>query len=174
MDTTAKRAKEIFLRFAGQIPKDQWEAHLEVACGNDEQLCRRVRALLRAHADPKSYLEPPAADVVLTTDNPTPVAERPGVTVGRYKLLQEIGEGGMGVVYMAEQREPVRRKVALKVIKPGMDTRAVVARFEAERQALALMDHPNVAHVLDAGATESGRPVLRDGAGARRSHHGVL
>ncbi len=88
------------------------------------------------------------------------IAERPGMTIGRYKLLQEIGEGGMGVVYMAEQREPVRRKVALKIIKPGMDTREVVARFEAERQALAMMDHPNIAHVLDGGATESGRPYF--------------
>ena len=80
--------------------------------------------------------------------------------IGRYKLLEEIGEGGMGVVYMAEQREPVRRKVALKVIKPGMDSRQVIARFEAERQALAMMDHPNIAHVLDAGGTESGRPYF--------------
>jgi serine/threonine protein kinase len=80
--------------------------------------------------------------------------------IGRYKLLEQIGEGGFGVVFLAEQREPVVRKVALKVIKLGMDTRAVVARFEAERQALAMMDHPNIAKVLDAGATESGRPYF--------------
>ena len=80
--------------------------------------------------------------------------------IGRYKLLQEIGEGGFGVVFMAEQREPVRRKVALKIIKPGMDTRQVIGRFEAERQALAMMDHPNIAHVFDGGATESGRPYF--------------
>ena len=86
-----------------------------------------------------------------------PIAEGPGTTIGRYKLLEEIAEGGMGVVYMAEQREPVRRKVALKIIKPGMDTREVIARFEAERQALAMMDHPNIAKVFDAGETESGR-----------------
>jgi tetratricopeptide (TPR) repeat protein len=90
----------------------------------------------------------------------TPAAERVGAVIGRYKLLERIGEGGFGVVYMAEQQHPVRRKVALKVIKPGMDTRQVVARFEAERQALALMDHPNIARVLDAGATESGRPYF--------------
>ena len=90
----------------------------------------------------------------------SPIAERPGAMVGRYKLLEEIGEGGMGAVYLAEQREPVRRKVALKIIKPGMDTKEVVARFEAERQALALMDHPNIAHVLDGGATDSGRPYF--------------
>ena len=89
-----------------------------------------------------------------------PIAEGPGQTIGPYKLLEEIGEGGMGVVYMAEQREPVRRRVALKIIKPGMDTREVIARFEAERQALALMDHPNIAKVLDAGATDSGRPYF--------------
>ena len=88
------------------------------------------------------------------------VAEGPGTVIGRYKLLQQIGEGGFGVVFMAEQQEPVRRKVALKVIKPGMDTKEVIARFEAERQALALMDHPNIARVFDAGATESGRPYF--------------
>src|SRR5690242_15061859 len=90
------------------------------------------------------------------TTKVTPAMERPGERIGRYKLLQQIGEGGMGVVYMAEQEEPVVRKVALKIIKLGMDTRQVVARFEAERQALALMDHPNIAKALDAGATESG------------------
>jgi serine/threonine protein kinase len=86
--------------------------------------------------------------------------ERPGTIIGRYKLLEQIGEGGFGVVFMAEQQEPVRRKIALKVIKLGMDTRQVIARFEAERQALALMDHPNIAKVLDAGATASGRPFF--------------
>src|SRR5207244_1437833 len=88
------------------------------------------------------------------------VTEKPGDRIGRYKLLQEIGEGGCGVVYMAEQQEPLKRRVALKVIKPGMDTRQVLARFEAERQALALMDHPNIAKVFDAGATEAGRPYF--------------
>src|SRR5262245_55232098 len=89
-----------------------------------------------------------------------PLTEKPGDRIGRYRLLQEIGRGGCGVVYMAEQKEPVRRRVALKVIKLGMDTRQVVARFEAERQALALMDHPNIAKVLDAGATDTGRPYF--------------
>ncbi len=99
---------------------------------------------------------------------------KPGTLIGPYKLLQQIGEGGMGVVFMAEQHEPVRRKVALKIIKPGMDTRQVIARFEAERQALAMMDHPNIARVLDAGTTDSGPAVLRDGAGQRRPDHRVL
>ena len=89
-----------------------------------------------------------------------PITEKPGTQIGPYKLLQQLGEGGMGVVYMAEQKEPVKRRVALKIIKPGMDTRQVIARFEAERQALAMMDHPNIAKVLDAGATESGRPYF--------------
>ena len=89
-----------------------------------------------------------------------PLTEGPGVVIGRYKLLQRIGEGGYGVVYMAEQQEPIRRKVALKIIKLGMDTKQVIARFEAERQALALMEHPNIAKVLDAGATETGRPYF--------------
>src|SRR5882762_1846437 len=89
------------------------------------------------------------------------VTEKPGDWIGRYRILQEIGEGGCGVVYMAEQEQPVRRRVALKVIKLGMDTKSVVARFEAERQALALMDHPNIAKVLDAGATDSPHNVAQ-------------
>jgi serine/threonine protein kinase len=88
------------------------------------------------------------------------MTEEPGTVIGPYKLLQQIGEGGMGIVYMAEQQKPVRRRVALKIIKPGMDSKQVIARFEAERQALALMDHPNIARVLDAGCTESGRPYF--------------
>src|SRR4029077_11145110 len=93
-------------------------------------------------------------------DLSVPVSEKPGQRVGRYKLLRQIGAGGMGVVYLAEQQEPVIRRVALKIIKVGMDTREVVARFEAERQALAVMDHPNIAKVHDAGATETGRPYF--------------
>ena len=96
----------------------------------------------------------------LTPPSTSPSTEKPGTVIGRYKLLEQIGEGGFGVVFMAEQEEPVRRKVALKIIKPGMDTKEVIARFEAERQALAMMDHPNIAKVLDAGATESGRPYF--------------
>src|SRR5262249_10355163 len=112
----------------------------------------RVETLLRAHADAAGFLQ--------ATLTAAPAQEGPGTTIGRYKLLQQIGEGGFGVVYMAEQVEPVRRKVALKVIKLGMDTKQVVARFESERQALALMDHPHIARVFDAGATDSGRPYF--------------
>jgi serine/threonine protein kinase/WD40 repeat protein len=131
-------------------------AYLTRACAGDARLRRRVEALLRAHAEPDEILDRPLTPTV----DETPPAEGPGSCIGPYKLLQQIGEGGMGVVYMAEQEEPVRRKVALKVIKPGMDSKQVVARFEAERQALALMDHTNIARVFDAGTTESGRPYF--------------
>jgi serine/threonine protein kinase len=126
------------------------------ACGSDTKLLADMEALLRSH-DSHSLLDIPLMDDV---ENETPVTEGPGTVIGRYKLLERIGEGGMAVVYMAEQTEPIRRKVALKIIKLGMDTRQVIARFEAERQALALMDHPSIARVLDAGATETGRPYF--------------
>jgi len=117
--------------------------------------------LLRAHEGAGEFMDSPAqAPIPATIVLSLPLSEQPGDKIGRYRLLQQIGEGGCGVVYMAEQQEPVRRRVALKVIKLGMDTRQVIARFEAERQALALMDHPNIAKVLDAGATETGRPYF--------------
>src|SRR5262249_27854395 len=129
------------------------------ACGGDCALRDRVDELLRAHQDAGNFLESPVPNLLPTVAAP-PVTERPGTAVGPYRLLEQIGAGGFGVVFMAEQAHPVRRKVALKVLKPGMDTRSVVARFEAERQALALMDHPNIARVLDAGTTDSGRPYF--------------
>jgi serine/threonine protein kinase len=127
-----------------------------------------VEALLRVHDEPDSLLDQERIQPQLVIDdedasNPTldqEPLERPGTQIGPYKLLQQIGEGGMGVVYMAEQTEPIARRVALKIIKPGMDTRQVIARFEAERQALAMMDHPNIAKVFEAGTTESGRPYF--------------
>jgi serine/threonine protein kinase len=128
------------------------------ACGGDPKLLAEVEALLRSH-DSRSLLDVPALDSTVVHDQ-SPLMEGPGTVIGRYKLLEKIGEGGMAVVYMAEQTEPIRRKVALKIIKLGMDTRQVIARFEAERQALALMDHPSIAKVLDAGATETGRPYF--------------
>jgi WD40 repeat protein/serine/threonine protein kinase len=141
-----------------QEEREQRAAYLDRACGDDPSLRRRVEVLLDAHERAGSFLQQPAAAGL--TDAYRPLSEGPGTVIGQYKLLQQIGEGGFGVVYMAEQLEPVRRKVALKIIKPGMDTKEVIARFESERQALALMDHPNVARVLDAGATESGRPYF--------------
>ena len=127
------------------------QAYLDGACGDNADLRSRVEALLAAHDEVSDFLEDPAV---------SSPQEGPGSSIGAYKILQQIGEGGMGVVYMAEQQEPVRRKVALKVIKLGMDTKQVIARFEAERQALAMMDHPSVARVFDAGTTERERPYF--------------
>jgi non-specific serine/threonine protein kinase/serine/threonine-protein kinase len=128
-------------------------AYLNQACASSSGLRQGVEALLAAHER--------LGDIPLsaTVDEPA-VTERSGTLIGPYKLLEQIGEGGFGVVFMAEQTQPLRRKVALKVLKPGMDTRQVVARFEAERQALAIMDHPNIARVFDGGATASGRPYF--------------
>jgi serine/threonine protein kinase len=119
-----------------------------------------LESTARAPGDPTAY--PPPLDAGLTADLPAPrrITEGPGTWIGPYKLLQQLGEGGMGVVYMAEQDKPIRRRVALKVIKAGMDTDQVVARFEAERQALAMMEHPNVARVFDGGTTDAGRPFF--------------
>jgi eukaryotic-like serine/threonine-protein kinase len=142
-------------------------AYLDQACGADVELRRRAEALLTAFARAGSFLQQPAADTPATSDVPSawplpdaPPAAGPGTILGPYQLLEQLGEGGMGTVFLAEQTRPVQREVALKVIKPGMDSRQVIARFEAERQALALMDHPNIAKVLDAGATDSGRPYF--------------
>jgi tRNA A-37 threonylcarbamoyl transferase component Bud32 len=145
--------------------------YLDRACRGEPALRRKVEALLRVHTDADALFERPTANPGIRLSPtapvdssgaavPQPLAEGPGMVIGRYKLLQLIGEGEFGAVYMAEQKEPAKRRVALKIIKLGMDTRQVVARFEAERQALALMDHPHIAKVLDAGATESGRPYF--------------
>jgi eukaryotic-like serine/threonine-protein kinase len=134
-------------------------AYLDTACQGDPGLRRCVERLLNAHPRADGFLQAPAPGLPATTEEP-PLVERPGTVIGPYKLLQQLGEGGFGVVFLAEQEQPVRRKVALKIIKPGMDSKQVVARFEAERQALALMDHPNIAKVLDAGTTDSGRPFF--------------
>ena len=138
------------------------DAYLGQVCGDDTGLRDRLDALLRVCEQEASFLESPAVGppATVTVAGAAHPPECPGAAIGPYKLLEPIGEGGMGTVYMAEQTHPVRRKVALKVIKPGMDTKQVIARFEAERQALAMMDHPNIAKVLDAGTTESGRPYF--------------
>jgi serine/threonine protein kinase/tetratricopeptide (TPR) repeat protein len=150
-----ERIKEIFAQARERKSPAERESYLAEACQDNQELRREVESLLRAGEQAGDFLGQtlrlPGADFV---------TERAGTMIGRYKLLQKIGEGGFGAVYMAEQTEPVQRKVALKIIKAGMDTREVVARFEAERQALALMDHPNIARVLDAGATEAGRPYF--------------
>jgi serine/threonine protein kinase/tetratricopeptide (TPR) repeat protein len=135
------------------------EEYLQQACGDDEALRGRVQDLLRAHDEEQSFLRSPALGPGITVDQ-QPSMDRPGTVIGPFKLLQQIGEGGMGTVFMAEQTEPVRRMVALKIIKPGMDSAQVIARFEAERQALALMDHPNIAKVFDAGTTPDVRPYF--------------
>src|SRR5262249_14437049 len=142
---------EIFLK-ALELEPEERRAYLDAACSGD--LRPQVEALLCASEQAGSFLEAPVTPLVTTVDEP--ILEGPGAVIGPYKLLEQIGEGGFGVVFMAEQQQPIRRKVALKVLKPGMDTRQVIARFEAERQALALMDHPNIAKVLDAGQTTSG------------------
>ena len=133
------------------------QRYLDAACP-DPAVRARVEALLRVHDSEPSFLRPEAA--VAPTIGLPAASERPGTQIGPYRLLELVGAGGMGEVWMAEQTEPVRRKVALKIIKPGMDSAQVVARFEAERQALALMDHPNIAKVLDAGVTPDGRPFF--------------
>jgi serine/threonine protein kinase len=153
---------EVF-NVALELPAAERPAYLDQACAGDAALRQRVEELLKASEESSACLDDPS--VVSPGPggtirlNPAPT-EKSGDRIGRYKLLQQIGEGGCGVVYMAEQQEPVHRRVALKVIKLGMDTKQVIARFEAERQALALMDHPNIAKVLDAGATDTGRPFF--------------
>src|SRR6476660_4280833 len=159
MATLPQSARAVFDEAVEITSADERRVYLDRACAEAPDLRQKVEALLTAYQEAGSFLESPAAPPGEIVDRP-PDAERPGVIVGPFKLLEQIGEGGFGVVFMAEQHQPVRRKVALKVLKPGMDTRQVVARFEAERQALALMDHPNIAHVFDGGATASGRPYF--------------
>jgi len=151
--------EEALFALAVRKPVAERSAFLERECGGDSALKHRIEQLLPAHESPDSFLEPPVSPLAEATVV-VPAEEGPGTVIGHYKILEKVGEGGFGVVYVAEQREPVKRRVALKIIKLGMDTRQVVARFEAERQALALMDHPNIAKVLDGGATETGRPYF--------------
>jgi serine/threonine protein kinase len=186
----APTVKEVFDRAHEIASDAERQAYLDQACAGHPELRRKVEALLRAHDAAGSFLEQPAVPTPVTVppvatgayqpgntppehsfgegetvpplpaDAAAPPGEAPGTRLGPYRLLEEIGHGGMGAVYLAEQEQPVRRQVALKLIKPGMDSAQVVARFEAERQALALMDHLNIARVLDAGATPEGRPYV--------------
>jgi len=152
--------KSIFLEALQKSSATERALFLDVACGGNPQLRGEIDALLKAHDWSGDLLDNPVAPpFVPTISEPRSLMEN-GTVIGPYKLLQQIGEGGMGTVYMAGQTEPVQRKVALKLIKPGMDSRQVIARFEAERQALALMDHPHIAKVLDAGTTDSGLPYF--------------
>jgi serine/threonine protein kinase/Flp pilus assembly protein TadD len=170
--------RSIFMAALERESPPERSAYLDEACGGDAALRQRVEALLASHEQAGTFLRKPVperlaekaaapekpaetrGEAPAAPERPEPPPEGQGSRIGPYKLLQEIGEGGMGTVFLAEQSEPVRRQVALKIIKPGMDSRQVVARFEAERQALALMDHPNIAKVLDGGTTESGRPYF--------------
>ena len=159
MNDSLNRDVEVFTEVI-QLPASDRPVYLERACEGDAKLRQQVEALLQTHDHIGDFLEESTQKPLVKIRPESSAGEKAGDRIGRYKLLQQIGEGGCGVVYMAEQEEPVRRRVALKIIKPGMDTKNVIARFEAERQALALMDHPSIAKVFDAGATESGRPYF--------------
>jgi serine/threonine protein kinase len=139
-----------------ELSLEDRQAFINNACSSDWELRQRIESLLKAHDEAGNFLN----GVTTETSQPTSCIEGPGTIIGPYELLEQIGEGGFGVVYMAAQQQPIRRKVALKIIKPGMDSRHIITRFEMERQALAMMDHPNVAKVLDAGQTASGRPYF--------------
>lgn len=159
MSNEQKDIHLIFLEAVEKPTTKERAAYLNDVCQDNVELRADLESLLKAHEKSGAFLEAPAFESEITLDS-SPISEVPGTTIGRYKLLEKIGEGGMAIVYMAEQTEPIRRKVALKIIKLGMDTMQVIARFEAERQALAMMDHPNIAKVFDAGATETGRPYF--------------
>jgi tetratricopeptide (TPR) repeat protein/tRNA A-37 threonylcarbamoyl transferase component Bud32 len=166
MNTSGLDAEQIFNAARKIEAPCERAAYLDGACGDDADLRARVDALLAAEAKAGDFLRNAESDpnATLPRSGPAPDAHLPaeqvGQSIGRYKLLEQIGEGGFGTVWLAEQREPVKRRVALKIIKLGMDTKQVVARFEAERQALAMMDHPNIAKVFDGGATDTGRPYF--------------
>jgi WD40 repeat protein/serine/threonine protein kinase len=157
MNNPTRDAKTIFGRAQELAAPDERAAYLDQTCGSDVELRAEVESLLQALARAGDFLSKPVAPQAV---GPPPLVEGPGSRIGPYRLLQQLGEGGMGVVYLAEQQEPLRRALALKIIKPGMDSAQVIARFEVERQALALMDHPNIARVYDAGTTASGRPYF--------------
>ena len=156
MDNEPTDIKSIFWNAVEKKTTKERVAYLDQICAGESDLRMKIDDLLKLHDNAGDFLESPIIDPDVTL-NDQPGTEGPGTVISNYKLLEMIGEGGMAVVYMAEQTEPIRRKVALKIIKLGMDTKQVIARFEAERQALAMMDHPNIAKVFDAGATKTGR-----------------
>src|SRR5579883_3484206 len=171
MSPDALKIRELFVAAVGKVPPECWDAFLAEACGDRTELRREVLGLLQAHREAGTFLDQPVAELdamEAVTFFPVQLAstasisglEGPDTLIGPYKLLEQIGEGGMGLVFVAEQQQPIKRRVALKIIKPGMDSRQVIARFEAERQALALMDHPHIAKVHDGGTTPEGRPYF--------------
>lgn len=157
--TPQQNPEEIFNIAVELSDPEKRSAYLDQVCGGDEKLRAEVDALLNWHKEADSFLNVPEGEAGATLETPV-VPDASGTIIGRYKLLEKIGEGGMATVYMAEQKHPIRRRVALKIIKLGMDSKQVIARFEAERQALAMMDHPNIAKVFDAGTTDGGRPYF--------------
>ncbi|HEX4072546.1 MAG TPA: serine/threonine-protein kinase, partial [Planctomycetaceae bacterium] len=158
MDQTVRTIDEIYFAAFEKPTAEERTAYLDQACAGDEELRRRVERLLRAQPNVGNFLESPAPEFAPTIVQT--FSEGPGAAIGPYQLLEQIGEGGFGIVYLADQQAPVRRRVALKIVRPGMDTREVLARFKAELEALSLMDHPNIARALDAGTTDSGRPYF--------------
>src|SRR5262245_45902877 len=164
MTDWSPRANDIFLRALEVVPAPARRHFLDQECHGNPQLRAQVEHLLTASDSAADFLETPLSELAAVIETaqaePSSGQELTGKALGHYKLQERIGEGGFGTVYMAEQQEPVRRRVAVKIIKPGMDSQQVIARFEAERQALALMDHPSIARVLDGGTTESGRPYF--------------
>ena len=159
MSESSENEKRIFEEALALSPEER-RRHIMEACKGDDALRRSIEALFEAHEAAAGFMDSPLMSEALKSPSRPELTEAPGTMVGRYKLLQKLGEGGCGVVWMAEQEKPVRRRVALKIVKLGMDTREVIARFDAERQALAMMDHLNIAKIFDAGATESGRPYF--------------
>jgi serine/threonine protein kinase len=159
VDNESTDIKSIFWQAIEKKSAKERAGYIDGVCENNPELRTKVEELVKLHDNAGDFLESPILASDVTLDD-SPISEVPGSTVGRYKLLEKVGEGGFGAVWAAEQKRPVKRRVALKIIKLGMDTKQVVARFEAERQALALMDHPNIAKVLDAGSTDTGRPYF--------------
>src|SRR5262245_20593033 len=159
MSSEQPKLETIFARAIEIAAPEERAAFLDQACAGDAELRSNAESLVRDHFRAGAFLQRPAAYLAGTIET-SAAAEHPGTVIGPYKLVEQIGEGGMGTVWMAQQIEPVKRLVALKLIKAGMDSKQVIARFEAERQALALMDHPNIAKVLDADTTPSGRPYF--------------
>ena len=159
MSIADQNERDIFVVAHQLKSDDEREAYLQKACADRPELLQRIQTLLKASVVEDGILGTSGLATTMALDDTGPT-EDTGVVIGRYKLLERIGEGGMAVVYMAEQERPVQRKVALKIIKLGMDTENIIARFEAERQALALMDHPHIAKIFDGGATEKGRPYF--------------